>query len=102
VSHIKWSQSVAHHVSLGSGLRGNEEGLLSQDPAASVTAWNTPSGHLAYGVSDLRSGLERFVFLLGGSDGERLLGPDRDRRPVGLRRTGLVMCLEFLASAACY
>jgi hypothetical protein len=34
-------------------------------------------GHPAYNVSQLRQDLERFVFLLGGSDGEPLfeLGP---------------------------
>jgi len=31
-------------------------------------------GHLAYGITQLRAGLERFVFLLGGSDGFTL-GP---------------------------
>ena len=29
----------------------------------------------AYGISQLRQDLERFVFLLGGSDGEPLFGP---------------------------
>ena len=33
------------------------------------------AGHPAYGLSELRSDLERFVFLLGGSDGEQLFGP---------------------------
>jgi hypothetical protein len=32
-------------------------------------------GHPAYSPSQLRGDLERFVFLLGGSDGEQLLGP---------------------------
>jgi len=32
-------------------------------------------GHPAYGLPQLRSDLERFVFLLGGSDGEQLFGP---------------------------
>jgi len=32
------------------------------------------SGHPAYGLNELRSDLERFVFLLGGSDGEDLFG----------------------------
>ena len=31
-------------------------------------------GHPAYGISQLRQDLERFVFLLGGSDGEPLFG----------------------------
>jgi len=31
-------------------------------------------GHPAYGIGQLRQDLERFVFLLGGSDGEPLFG----------------------------
>jgi hypothetical protein len=31
-------------------------------------------GHPAYGLDQLRGDLERFVFLLGGSDGEDLFG----------------------------
>ena len=31
-------------------------------------------GHPAYGIAQLRQDLERFVFLLGGSDGEQLFG----------------------------
>jgi hypothetical protein len=30
----------------------------------------------AYGLAQLRDDLQRFVFLLGGSDGEALFGPD--------------------------
>jgi hypothetical protein len=33
------------------------------------------AGHLANGLSDLRNDLDRFLFLLGGSDGEQLFGP---------------------------
>ena len=32
-------------------------------------------GHPAYGLAQLRQDLERFAFLLGGSDGEQLFGP---------------------------
>ena len=32
-------------------------------------------GHPAYGLARLRGDLERFAFLLGGSDGEQLFGP---------------------------
>jgi hypothetical protein len=32
-------------------------------------------GHPACGIAQLRDDLERFVFLLGGSDGEPLFGP---------------------------
>ena len=31
----------------------------------------------AYGTRQLRDDLARFIFLLGGSDGESLLGPER-------------------------
>jgi hypothetical protein len=31
-------------------------------------------GHPAYGIDALRTDLERFTFLLGGSDGEELFG----------------------------
>ena len=33
------------------------------------------AGHPAYGLDELRGELERFTFLLGGSDGESLSGP---------------------------
>jgi hypothetical protein len=46
--------------------------------------------HPAYGLGDLRNDLERFVFLLGGSDGEQLFGQARIFGQPGLRRTGLV------------
>jgi len=39
--------------------------------AASLAAF---VGHPAYGLDELHSDLERFVFLLGGSDGEELFG----------------------------
>jgi len=32
-------------------------------------------GHPAYNITQLHQNLERFVFLLGGSDGEPLFGP---------------------------
>jgi hypothetical protein len=34
-------------------------------------------GHPAYGITHLRDDLERFAFLLGGSDGEPFFGPAR-------------------------
>jgi len=37
----------------------------------------TFTGNDAYGVRQLRADLERFSFLLGGNDGEQLLGPLR-------------------------
>jgi hypothetical protein len=33
------------------------------------------AGNPAYDISQLRGDLERFIFLLGGSDGEPLFGP---------------------------
>jgi hypothetical protein len=32
-------------------------------------------GHPAYGITELCADLDRFTFLLGGSDGEPLFGP---------------------------
>ncbi len=34
-------------------------------------------GHPAYGTGQLRGDLDRFTFLLGGSDGEPLFGPEQ-------------------------
>ena len=48
---------------------------LAADPerlAASLLAF---IGHPAYGPAQLRQDLDRFTFLLGGSDGEELFGP---------------------------
>jgi hypothetical protein len=36
-------------------------------------------GNRAYDVDQLRGDLDRFVFLLGGDDGEALFGPDHQR-----------------------
>jgi hypothetical protein len=36
-----------------------------------------PADTPAYGLDALRSGLDRSAFLLGGSDGEDLFGPDQ-------------------------
>jgi hypothetical protein len=35
-------------------------------------------GHPAYGIQQLRDDLDRFIFLLGGSDGEQFLTSDHD------------------------
>lgn len=45
--------------------------------ASKVAADQVPCaiGHAAYGLSALRSGLERFTFLLDASDGEDFFGP---------------------------
>jgi hypothetical protein len=34
-------------------------------------------GHPAYNTCQLREDLDRFIFLLGGSDGDSLFGPPR-------------------------
>ena len=36
-------------------------------------------GHPAYNVGELRQDLDRFVFLLGGDDGESLFGPGTEQ-----------------------
>ena len=50
-------------------------GWLARDPARLAASLEQFVGHPAYGLPQLRSDLERFVFLLGGSDGEHLFGP---------------------------
>jgi len=48
---------------------------LARDPARLGASLAQFVGHPAYGLGELRNDLERFVFLLGGSDGEPLFGP---------------------------
>jgi hypothetical protein len=48
---------------------------LARDPARLTASLEDFVGHPAYNVVQLREDLERFVFLLGGSDGEPLFGP---------------------------
>ena len=48
---------------------------LARDPARLGASLAEFVGHPAYGLAQLRGDLERFVFLLGGSDGEQLFGP---------------------------
>jgi hypothetical protein len=48
---------------------------LDRDPARLATSLEQFVGHPAYGLTQPRGGLERFVFPLGGSDGEPLFGP---------------------------
>ena len=47
---------------------------LARDPARLAASLEQFVGHPAYGLPQLRGDLERFVFLLGGSDGEPLFG----------------------------
>jgi hypothetical protein len=48
---------------------------LARDPARLTASLAEFIGHPAYGIAQLRQDLERFVFLLGSSDGEPLFGP---------------------------
>jgi hypothetical protein len=47
---------------------------LSRDPARLGASLEEFVGHPAYGTAQLRQDLDRFVFLLGGDDGEALFG----------------------------
>jgi hypothetical protein len=47
---------------------------LARDPARLGESLEQFVGHPAYGLNELHGDLERFVFLLGGSDGEDLFG----------------------------
>jgi hypothetical protein len=49
-------------------------GWLAADPATLAPSLRAYIGHPAYGLDALRADLDRFTFLLGGSDGEYLLG----------------------------
>jgi hypothetical protein len=48
---------------------------LTQDPGRLGASLEQFAGHPAYGITQLREDLERFAFLLGGSDGEPLFSP---------------------------
>ena len=48
---------------------------LARDPGRLGASLEEFVGHPAYDVSQLRQDLDRFVFLLGGDDGEALFGP---------------------------
>jgi hypothetical protein len=47
---------------------------LVRDPARLTASLEEYAGHPAYSIQDLHGDLERFAFLLGGSDGEPLSG----------------------------
>ena len=51
---------------------------LAADPATLAPSLLAYIGHPAYGPDALRADLDRFTFLLGGSDGEFLFGEDPD------------------------
>jgi hypothetical protein len=80
--------TASHHRPGGSGevraapaaapgsVRTREGAALADAPGAdSPPSLKEFTGHPAYGLDQLRGDLERFVFLLGGSDGEPLFGP---------------------------
>jgi hypothetical protein len=48
---------------------------LTRDPGRLSASLEDFVGHPAYGISQLRMDLDRFIFLLGGNDGEPLFGP---------------------------
>jgi hypothetical protein len=50
-------------------------GWLARDPDRLGASREDYVGHPAYGTAQLRGDLNRFVFLLGGDDGESLFGP---------------------------
>jgi hypothetical protein len=50
---------------------------LASDPATLAPSLLAHIGHPAYGLDALRADLNRFAFLLGGNDGEFLLGEDQ-------------------------
>jgi hypothetical protein len=52
-------------------------GWLASDPARLAASLDEYVGHPVYDIQDLRDDLERFAFLLGGSDGESLFGPEQ-------------------------
>ena len=49
-------------------------GWLAPDPDRLGASLETFVGHPAYGTAQLRQDLNRFIFLLGGDDGESLFG----------------------------
>jgi hypothetical protein len=48
---------------------------LARDPGRLSPSLEEFVGHPGYGIAQLRQDLDRFVFLLGGNDGEPLFGP---------------------------
>ena len=50
---------------------------LRRDPGRLGASLEEFASHPAYGTGQLRGDLNRFTFLLGGSDGEPLFGPEQ-------------------------
>jgi len=65
-------------------------GWIASDPAPLAPSLLAYVGHPAYGLPQLRNDLNRFTFLLGGSDGEPLFqpGPLSAHRPALLATAG--------------
>jgi len=62
---------------------------LARDPGRLGAYLEDFTGNPAYGTGQLRQDLNRFVFLLGGSDGEPSSARDRNGRQIPWRRGGL-------------
>ena len=56
---------------------------LARDPGRLGASLGDFVGHPAYGIQHLRDDLDRFVFLLGGSDEEQFLTGDHDEPTEG-------------------
>jgi hypothetical protein len=52
-------------------------GWLARDPSRLGASLAEFTGHPAYGTAQLHQDLDRFLFLLGGNDGDPLFGPQR-------------------------
>ena len=59
---------LAENAAISQPVAGPRPGRLGASLAEFV-------GRPAYGLGELHGDLERFVFLLGGSDGEQFFGP---------------------------
>ena len=56
---------------------------LARDPGRLGASLEDFAGNPAYGIQHLRDDLDRFVFLLGGSDGGQFLTGDHDEPSEG-------------------
>jgi hypothetical protein len=63
-------------TAVNTGVRLRTGQFRAADPAALAPSLLAYIGHPAYGLDALRADLDRFAFLLGGNDGEFLLGED--------------------------
>jgi hypothetical protein len=56
---------------------------LARDPGRLGASLEQFAGNPAYGIQHLRNDLDRFIFLLGGSDGQQFLIGDHDQPEEG-------------------